>query len=54
MGVENIPVEKHEPLMEELKDFIDCIIKKRRPLITASDGRNALKIAIEISQRIKR
>jgi predicted dehydrogenase len=54
MGVENIPIEKHEPLREELKDFIDCIVKKRRPLITASDGRNALKIAIEISQRIKR
>jgi predicted dehydrogenase len=52
MEVEHIPVEKHEPLEEEIKDFIDCIVKKRRPLVSARDGRNALKIAIEISQRI--
>ncbi len=52
MEVEHIPVEKHEPLKEEIKDFIDCIVNKRRPLVSAQDGRNALKIALEISQRI--
>jgi predicted dehydrogenase len=49
---ESIPVEKHEPLKEELKDFIHCIVNKRRPLVSATDGRNALKIAMEISERI--
>jgi predicted dehydrogenase len=52
MEVEHIPVENHEPLKEEIKDFIDCIVKQRRPLVSARDGRNALKIALEISQRI--
>ena len=52
MEIEHIPVEKHEPLKEELTDFIDCIVKKRRPLVSAQDGRNALKIALEISRRM--
>jgi len=45
-----IPVEKREPLKEELQDFISCIVDKRRPLVSASDGRNALKIAMKIGQ----
>jgi predicted dehydrogenase len=49
---ESIHVEKHEPLKEELKDFIECIVNRRRPLVSAKDGRNALKIAMEISERI--
>jgi|WetSurMetagenome_2_1015567.scaffolds.fasta_scaffold05123_6 predicted dehydrogenase len=52
MAVEQIPVEKHEPLKAEISDFIDCVIKGRRPLVSAHEGRNALKIAIEISRRI--
>jgi len=49
---ESINVEKHEPLKEELRDFIECIVNRRRPLVSAMDGRNALKIAMEISERI--
>jgi predicted dehydrogenase len=49
---ESVHVEKHEPLKEELRDFIECIVKRRRPLVSAMDGRNALKIAMEISERI--
>jgi predicted dehydrogenase len=50
--VEQIPVEKHEPLKAELADFIDCVTKRRRPLVSAREGRNALKIAVEISRLI--
>ena len=52
IATESIHVEKHEPLKEELRDFVDCVINKRRPLVSAADGRNALKIAMEISRRI--
>jgi predicted dehydrogenase len=43
---------KHEPLKEELRDFIDCIVRRRRPLVSALDGRNALKIAMKIGEMI--
>jgi predicted dehydrogenase len=49
---ETIPVAKHEPLKEELRDFIDCISRRRRPLVSAQDGRNALMIAMKISSII--
>ncbi|HTZ17759.1 MAG TPA: Gfo/Idh/MocA family oxidoreductase [Dissulfurispiraceae bacterium] len=52
IAAESIHVEKHEPLKEELKDFIACITDRRRPLVSASDGRNALRIAMEIGKRI--
>jgi predicted dehydrogenase len=52
IAYETVPVVKHEPLKEELRDFIDCIGRRRRPLVSASDGRNALKIAMKIGEMI--
>lgn len=48
IGKETIHIEKKEPLKEELRDFVDCIIKRRKPIVTAVDGMNALKIAFKI------
>ncbi len=45
---ETIQEEKKEPLKEELKDFVDCIITRRKPTVTAIDGLNALKVAFKI------
>jgi len=50
---ETIKVEGREPLREELVDFIDCLRTGRRPLVTAVDGRNALQVALEITNKIK-
>tara|TARA_B100001989_G_C24537013_1_gene465042 strand:+ start:1211 stop:2218 length:1008 start_codon:yes stop_codon:yes gene_type:complete len=41
-----IPIEKKEPLNEELSHFIDCVIKKKPPLITGQAGLTALKTAL--------
>lgn len=50
---ETIKVEGKEPLREELADFVDCLRTGRRPLVTAADGRNALQVALEITNKIK-
>jgi UDP-N-acetylglucosamine 3-dehydrogenase len=34
-----------EPLMLELKEFVDAISQKRQPLVTGRDGLNALRVA---------
>jgi UDP-N-acetylglucosamine 3-dehydrogenase len=39
------PISKSEPLKNELKHFIDCVKTKKKPLITAEEAREALKIA---------
>ncbi|MCE5312828.1 MAG: Gfo/Idh/MocA family oxidoreductase [Nitrospiraceae bacterium] len=48
-----VPVAKSEPLREELRHFINCVLQRTTPLVTASDGRDALKIALDISNMIK-
>ncbi len=46
--------ENKEPLREELKDFVCCIKERRRPKVSAVEGREALKIVMEITEMIKR
>ncbi len=50
---ESININKEEPLKEEIRDFIDCIINRRRPIVSAMEGRDAIRIALEINRIIK-
>lgn len=47
-------VEKKEPIREELYHFIDCINNSKKPVPSGEKGLNALKIALEITEKIKR
>jgi len=51
--IEDIPVEKKEPLREELRDFVDCIESRKCPLVPGEDALKPLSLAIEITDRIK-
>ncbi|MBI5204183.1 MAG: Gfo/Idh/MocA family oxidoreductase [Nitrospirae bacterium] len=48
-----IQPEKKEPLKEELIDFINCIKQRNKPKVSGTEGRNALKIALDITEIIK-
>lgn len=48
-----IKPEKKEPLKEELKDFLHCVRERKRPRVSATEGRNALKVVMEITGKIK-
>jgi predicted dehydrogenase len=45
--------EKKEPLKEELKDFVRCVKQRKRPRVSAVEGKNALKVVMEITHKIK-
>lgn len=45
--------ENKEPLKEELRDFIRCVKERKRPKVSAIEGREALKIVLDISDIIK-
>ena len=47
-----LPIEKEEPLKKELEHFIDCVQQDRIPLISGTEGREALSVALEISEKI--
>ena len=51
--VDIIRPEKKEPLKEELKDFIRCVRERKKPKVSAAEGRNALKVVMEITGKIK-
>ncbi len=50
---QSIPIRKDEPLKAELTSFIDCIRKKKNPLVSGQDAYAALKIAFQILGKLK-
>jgi len=41
-----VSLKKQEPLRNELRDFLDAIVEKRKPLVTGEDGFRALELAL--------
>lgn len=54
-GIEYEAVElaQHEPLKMELEDFVRCVRNGQRPMVSAVEGRRALKVALEITGMIE-
>ena len=49
---ESVELTPHEPLKEELEDFVGCVRDGQRPMVSAVEGRRALKVALEITGMI--
>lgn len=48
-----LKIKKEEPLKKELESFVDCVMHKRRPLVSGEEGRRALSVALEIGEKIR-
>ncbi len=48
----SLPIEREEPLKKELEHFIDCVCEDHQPLISGKEGREALTVALDISEKI--
>lgn len=53
IAVEQMSVEKDEPLRLELEHFIDCVVRGRAPIVSGRHGREALEVALRISEIIR-
>lgn len=51
---EEIRLEKRDSLLEELRSFLECSAKKKKPPVTGADGRDALRVAQMIQQAMAR
>ena len=49
---DSLPIEKEQPLKQELEHFIDCVQKNKKPLVSGTEGREALKVALKITKII--
>ena len=47
---EKLPLEKDEPLKLELVSFLECVRASRQPLVPGEHGRQALRVASEITR----
>jgi len=48
-----INIKKQQPLKKELSSFIECTKSGKKPLVSGVEGRDALKIALDITKKIK-
>jgi len=53
IDIEVLPVDKEEPLRAELASFVQCVETGEKPVVSGEDGRNALKLATEITGQIE-
>ncbi|GAB4282113.1 MAG: Gfo/Idh/MocA family oxidoreductase [Opitutales bacterium] len=53
LSKKDIPIEKGEPLRIELASFVHCVQNSSKPKVGAELGRQALELAIEISEQIR-
>jgi predicted dehydrogenase len=49
----DVEVEGEEPLVRELRDFVDACVSRRAPLVTGDQGRRALAVAQQITDKIQ-
>ena len=50
---QKIKIIKKEPLKQELKSFVNAIQNDTKPIVSGEDGKRALKVALNILEKIK-
>ncbi len=48
----SLPIEKEQPLKKELNHFLECITLNQNPIVSGREGREALDVALRISDLI--
>lgn len=49
----DVPIEKGEPLLNELASFVQCVLTRGQPRVTGQHAALALKLAVEICHHIR-
>ena len=50
---EEVPIEKGEPLSNELRSFVHCVAAREEPVVSGEHATEALKLAVAITQQIR-
>ncbi|OGP66807.1 MAG: UDP-N-acetyl-D-glucosamine dehydrogenase [Deltaproteobacteria bacterium RBG_19FT_COMBO_43_11] len=49
----NIEVGSHDPLEEEIRSFVHCVIDRSAPIVSGSEARKSLELAAKITKKMK-
>jgi predicted dehydrogenase len=52
LNKEKIRIKKKDPLKVELRSFIDCVRNNKKPVVSGEEGRQALRVALDILKKI--
>ncbi|MFC1703172.1 Gfo/Idh/MocA family oxidoreductase [Candidatus Omnitrophota bacterium] len=47
-----LPIEREEPLKKEIESFIDCILRRKKPVVSGKEATDALSLALKIQRLI--
>lgn len=53
ISMEQVPIEKSDPLADELETFVQCVIHRDEPVVSGRHASQALRLAVEICERIR-
>lgn len=53
IGREDVPIEKGEPLANQLRSFVACVARRDAPLVSGEHAAEALKLAVDIIHRLR-
>jgi predicted dehydrogenase len=54
IDVQTLAIEKEEPLKAQLAAFLECITTRLAPLVSGREGREALRVALDVLKDIER
>jgi len=50
---EPVPIEKGDPLLQELRHFVQCVREEQTPKVSGESAKQALDVALEITRQIQ-
>jgi len=50
---EEVPIEKEEPLVSQLRSFVHCVAERDQPVVSGEHAAEALKLAVQIVQQLR-
>jgi predicted dehydrogenase len=54
IDVQTLAIEKEEPLKAQLAAFLECVATRQAPLVSGREGREALRVALDVLKSIER
>jgi len=53
IGINDVKVRQHDPLEEEIRAFVDCVVNRTPPRVSGLEARKSLELALLINEKMK-
>lgn len=54
ISMEQVPIEKSDPLADELRTFVQCVLRRNEPVVSGRHASEALRLAVVICEHIRK